>query len=351
MTEKPKRDDAPLAVIDLSRARRFTVRQMLVTIGVMCLILIVLEGPSIRNQGKEMESGIIKTAVLAVGEPTGWLGDRLPFHDATETATAWLSPEDDLGGGEGGFANASAPLPDDGTGTAGGTTGPAPVTPDAFAPSDLGEQVAKKPLKTVLVTGDSLSQPLDSELARRYTDAGVKVTREPHLGTGISKTDLLDWGELSTQQAKKEFDAVVMFMGANEGFPMPGPDGGDVKCCGAEWAAIYASRARAMMNAYRRAGAGRVYWLTLPGPRDADRIKIARVVNSAIAAAAAPYRAQVRIVDMVRVFTPNYDYRDSIEIGGRDEIVRDSDGIHLNDEGSKVAADQLQRVMSGDFTW
>jgi lysophospholipase L1-like esterase len=344
---KSTRDDSPQAIIDLSRARRFTVRQMLITIGVMCLILLILEGPSIRHQGEEMESGIIRTAVLAVGKPTGWVGDRLPFHDATREATAWLSPDDDLGGGEGGFENTAAPLP----GSDGGSGGPAPVTPDAFAPADLGEKVAKKPLKTVLVTGDSLSQPLDSELARRYAEKGVKVTREPHLGTGISKTDLLDWGKVSTQQAKKDYDAVVMFMGANEGFPMPGPDGGNVKCCNAEWAAIYASRARAMMNAYRRTGAGRVYWLTLPGPRDADRIKIARVVNSAIAAAAAPYRAQVRIVDMVRVFTPNYDYRDSIDVGGRDTIVRESDGIHLNDEGAKVAADSLQRVMAGDFTW
>jgi lysophospholipase L1-like esterase len=349
MPEAPRDDEAPRAIIDLTKARRFTVRETLITVGVMCLILLVLEGPSIRNQGEEMESGIVRTAVLAVGEPTGWLGDRLPFHDATEEATAWLSPDGASGDGEGGFANAAAPLPSEGGG--GATTGPPPVTPDAFAPSDLGQQVEKKPLKTVLVTGDSLAQPLDSELARRFADAGVDVTREPHLGTGISKTDLLDWGELSNQQAKKDYDAVVMFMGANEGFPMPGPDGGDVKCCDAEWAAIYASRARAMMDAYRRDGAGRIYWLTLPGPRDANRIEIARVVNAAIVAAAAPYRAQVRIVDMVRVFTPDYDYRDSMDVGGSDTIVRESDGIHLNGDGSDVAADELQRVMAGDFTW
>lgn len=336
--------DEPRAIIDLSRARRVSVRQLLVAVGVMGLILLLLTGPSIRNSGEEMKPGVIRTTVLAVGKPAGWVGDRLPFHHATQDATAWLSPDDELGD-EGGFQNVAAPLPAD------GGQGIPPVTADAFAPADLGQQASKKPLEKVLVTGDSLSQPLDSELARRYADKGVEVTREPHIGTGISKTDLVDWGKLSTKQAKNDYDAVVMFMGANEGFPMPGPDGKDVECCSAAWAAIYANRARAMMNAYRRAGAGRVYWMTLPAPRDPDRQKIARVVNSAIAAAAAPYRAQVRVVDTVRIFTPDFKYRDTMDVGGEKTIVRESDGIHLNDDGAKIAADALQPVMAGDFTW
>jgi hypothetical protein len=106
-----------------------------------------------------------------------------------------------------------------------------------------------------------------------------------------------------------------------------------------------------MMDAYRRAGAGRVYWMTLPGPRDKDRVEIARVVNAAIVAAAAPYRAQVRIVDMVNVFTPGFAYSDSLPVDGQDTIVRESDGIHLNGEGAKIAADELEKVLAGDFTW
>jgi lysophospholipase L1-like esterase len=339
--------DEPRAVIDLSDARRFGLRQLTLTIAVAALILLVLEGPSIRNQGEKMDKGVIRTFVLAVGEPAGWASEKIGLSDPVDEATAFLSPDDELGD-EGGFSRAAAPLPGEG-GAAGG--GPAPVTPDAFAPADLGQPAAKRPLKSVLVTGDSLSQPLDQELARRYADAGVKVTRDPHLGTGISKTDLLDWGKLSVKQAKEEYDAVVMFMGANEGFDMPGADGQPVQCCGAEWAAIYASRARAMMDAYRRAGAGRVYWMTLPGPRDKDRVEIARVVNAAIVAAAAPYRAQVRIVDMVNVFTPGFAYSDSLPVDGQDTIVRESDGIHLNGEGAKIAADELEKVLAGDFTW
>ena len=336
--------DEPRAIVDLSQARRFSVRQLLICVGVTAAILLLLMGPSIRSSGEKMDSGIIKTSVLAVGKPAGWLGDKLPFHDATNDATAWLSPDDDLGD-EGGFQTVAAPLPG-----GNGATIP-PVTADAFSPTDVGAKAAPKPLKSVLVTGDSLSQPLDSELARRFADAGVNVTRDPHIGTGISKTDLLDWGKLSTKQSEKNYDAVVMFMGANEGFPLPGPDGKDIECCSAEWAAVYANRARAMMNAYRREGQGRIYWLTLPTPRDPDRAKIARVVNSAIVAAAAPYRAQVRVVDTVAIFTPGFRYRAAMDVDGNETIVRESDGIHLNPAGSKLLADQLLPVMQGDFSW
>ena len=76
----------------------------------------------------------------------------------------------------------------------------------------------------MLVTGDSLSTPLDIEIARQLADqgVGVEVTRDPHLATGISNSGLVDWGQLSsTQAANDDPDAVVLFIGANEGYPMP----------------------------------------------------------------------------------------------------------------------------------
>ena len=56
----------------------------------------------------------------------------------------------------------------------------------------------------------------------------MQVIREPHLGTGISNTDIVDWGALSaTQAANDDPDAVVVFIGANEGYPMTTADGDD----------------------------------------------------------------------------------------------------------------------------
>ena len=75
----------------------------------------------------------------------------------------------------------------------------------------------------------------------------------------------------------------MVFVGANEGFAMPGAGGAEIECCGPDWAAEYAYRARAMIDTYRRGGDARVYWLTVPAPRDADRARISRSVNAAIA--------------------------------------------------------------------
>src|SRR5262249_48362484 len=160
---------------------------------------------------------------------------------------------------------------------------------------------------------------------------GIKVDRDAHIGTGISDTSLVDWGKLSLVQTKKDKpDAVVMFMGANEGFPMK-VGTRQVKCCNADWAAEYAYRARRMMDTYRQNGAARVYWLLLPTYRSGARNAIAHVVNAAIETAASPYRAQVRILDMGAIFTPGNKYRDAMQVGGRDQIVRQADGIHLNE--------------------
>jgi len=142
----------------------------------------------------------------------------------------------------------------------------------------------------------------------------------------------------------------VMFIGANDGFSMPAADGKQVSCCGAVWASIYAGRVRQLMNTYRQDGVARVYWLTLPAPRDSARAKVARVVNAAIDVAAEPWRDQIRVLDTVPVFSPGFQYRDSMPINGQPTIVRESDGIHLNDAGSALAEKLVLAAIGRDFT-
>jgi hypothetical protein len=140
-----------------------------------------------------------------------------------------------------------------------------------------------------------------------------------------------------------------MFIGANEGFALPGPDGADVECCGPDWAAEWAFRARAMIDTYRRGGETRVYWLTVPAPRDGDRARISRAVNAAIGVAAEPYRANARVLDMSAIFTPGFRYRDAMDVDGRRRLVREPDGIHLNGAGASIAADAVVGALGEDF--
>lgn len=317
------------------RTRRRGAREGLIAVAVAAVVLVLAQGPSIERTGERMDPGPIRTAVLAVGRPAAAIAEPLPFADAASELTAGIRPDEDLTSTENGFAATKD------------VQGVAPVTPDAFGPADLGPAKApERGLRKLLVTGDSLAQPLDSVLARRLAGGqATQVVREPQIGTGISKTDLLDWGQLSVRQMGREKpDAVVVFIGANEGFPIDG-----IECCGPDYAAAYATRARTMMNTYRREGTGRVYWLTLPLPRDEDRQKIARVVNAAIRAGASAYRAQVRVLDMTALFTPGGRYRDDMVVDGKETLVREADGIHLNENGSELAASAVQRALAADF--
>ena len=104
------------------------------------------------------------------------------------------------------------------------------MSPDSFDPAELGAKPKPpRPLDTLLVTGDSLAMPLDVETARRMAEqrrGRGRAARPARRAPGISKSGLVDWGKLSTQHVReREPDAVVVFIGANEGFPLPGPDG------------------------------------------------------------------------------------------------------------------------------
>jgi lysophospholipase L1-like esterase len=323
------------------RGPRSRSRDALVVVFLSVVVLTLFEGSSVRTAGDEMQPGLERDVVVAVGGPTGWVADRLPFDEWGDDALAFL--EDEGVGDEGGFG--ATP-----TAARGGV--PA-VSPDSFDPAELGgEPDPPRALDTLLVTGDSLAMPLDVETARRLADddEDVEVQRDPHVGTGISKSGLVDWGRLSTQHVReREPDATVVFIGANEGFPLPGPDGEEIDCCGPQWAAAYANRVRRMMDTYRQRGDARVYWLTLPIPRDDDLAEVARTVNAAIEVAAQPFRAHVRVLDMAELFTPDGRYRDAMTVNGRRRIVRDADGIHLNSAGAGVAAEVVLDAVRRDF--
>jgi lysophospholipase L1-like esterase len=330
---EPHGDDSLMGRFDRWGLRRFSGWDAVKAVTLTTFLLLIFAGGSIRAAANELKPGLGRDIVKAIGGPAGWIADQLPFAETRRDLTSWLSPDQRLSGR--GFA-------------AGGT---APGRSSSVLPP---VRTTPQPLQRLLVTGDSLSTPLDIEIARKLADqsTGVQVTRDPHLATGISNTGLVDWGQLSSSQAANDDpDAVVLFIGANEGYPMPGADGRQVSCCGPDYEAILRSRVSQMMDNYLRGGVERVYWLTIPTQRDPARKPIADDVNEAIKQAAARYGGAVRVIDLVPRFTPGDSYRDSIEIGGQQTIVRESDGIHLNEDGSSVAADMVLQALDRDFDY
>ena len=327
---EPHGDDSLMGRFDRWGLRRFTGWDAVKAIWLAGILLLLFAGGAVHKAADELKPGLGRDIIKAVASPAGWVSDQLPLADTRRDLTSWLSPDQQLSGQ--GFR--AAP------GGAGRPATPVPTTP--------------QPLHNLLVTGDSLSTPLDIEIARKLADqgAGVQVTRDPHLATGISNTGLVDWGQLSSSQAANDDpDAVVLFIGANEGYPMPGPSGRQVSCCGPAWEAIFRSRVGQMMDNYLQGGAQRIYWLTIPTQRDPARKPIADDVNQAVREAAAQRGAAVRVVDLIPRFTPGDRYRDSISIDGEQTIVRQSDGIHLNEVGASVAADMVLAAVNRDFDY
>jgi hypothetical protein len=184
----------------------------------------------------------------------------------------------------------------------------------------------------ILATGDSMIQIVDSFMRERAQPAMLRS--DARVSTGISKPALLDWRKHAREQvADIHPDVTVMFLGANDGFPMAGAD-----CCGMPWIAEYARRARDMMRTYARGGRGRVYWLLLPAARGGLFRETFPAVNAALRQAASGLGDDVRLIELNEVFTPGGRYRKSMRIGGKRVPVRQSDGVHLNTTGAELAA-------------
>lgn len=207
-------------------------------------------------------------------------------------------------------------------------------------------------LPEILATGDSLMQGLDAVLEDRLTNEAT-VDTSVHIGTGLTKKLLVDWRTLPGKQVRALHPkATILFLGANDGQTIRNRAGQWVACCGQAWQDEYTLRARRAMKTYIQGGKGLLYWLAIPASKDPRRDELFAAVNHALARAAKGLR-NVRVLDMVSLFTPGGIYRDSMPYHGHMVRVRQSDGIHLSGAGANIAAnfviDELEKdgVLAG----
>jgi lysophospholipase L1-like esterase len=202
----------------------------------------------------------------------------------------------------------------------------------------------------VLATGDSMIQIIDGILAQRLERRrGTRVRSDARISTGLSKPFMLDWVKRAKEQARSLHpDVTVMFIGANDGFPMKTRGGTRAACCAEAWTAEYARRVESMMRSYERGGRSLVYWMTLPTPRRNDFARVYRSVNRAIKRAARRAGRGARVIDLVKVFTPGGRFRQRIRFRGKTVNARQADGVHLSVAGAAVAATLLVDRLRAD---
>ena len=200
-------------------------------------------------------------------------------------------------------------------------------------------------LPRILAAGDSEMQGIYVNLHRRFVSQRrtATVIYDAHPSTGLTNR-LLDWVGHAFGMAKaRRPDATLVYIGGNEFMPI-----GGARCCGRAWTAAYARRARKMMIAYRRGGAAKVYWATMPAARRAERSRVYRAISNAIVEAAAGFPKTVRVIDLRAVFTPGGRYRSAMRHNGRVVHVRSGDGIHLSGAGDRIATQLFVAAMRRD---
>jgi hypothetical protein len=115
------------------------------------------------------------------------------------------------------------------------------VSQPAFTPEPPRPAFTRSGRLRLLATGDSMIQIVDGYLKSRLGRA-TTVRSDARIGTGISKLAELDWSRTARGQASDfKPDVTVMFLGANDGFPMMTPAAASVVCCGSGWVAEYAA--------------------------------------------------------------------------------------------------------------
>ena len=209
-------------------------------------------------------------------------------------------------------------------------------------------EAAQRP---VLVTGDSLVQPLDDLMVRPVERSGGRVAKDPRPGTGITRPLVLDWVKHARRQTRKHRPrATVVFIGAGDTEPLQSSTGPRVACCRRAWIDAYTDRVEQMMRTYMRRKRRHVYWLTLPAPRQESRRQQFLAINYAIGQAARKAGAKAHVVDTVPVLSPDNEFRRKLRYRGKRVVVRAGDGVHLTTAGSRIARDLVRRAMRADGT-
>jgi hypothetical protein len=200
----------------------------------------------------------------------------------------------------------------------------------------------------VFVTGDSQALFIGELLTDELPDDLFNVEVMPRNATGLTNPEFFNW-EINAQQEidARQPDAVVMVIGANDGFNVLDEDGQLYGPNDPEWETEYARRAAVVMRELGSNAKRPVYWLPPPTARDPEFNAIYETQNRAIeqAARAVPGARYVDIYSTIN----NGRYSDDLKIDGRRVLARQSDGVHFNREGAIVPTRLLLGAMARDF--
>ena len=330
------------------------------------LTALLLDSSGFVRTGQGMPPGLSRTLLLAVGTPVDAVAGALHLGGPKRWLDAALGHPDVTAGGGGMESGPALPeldpsgsaappwrdgqgRPGAGSGRSGGQAAAGPRPRDTQPP--LRHPTRGDPLR-VLVTGDSLSSYIGQQLAALTARSHlVDVTTVPRDGTGLTNPGLFNW-EIGARQevAGQRYDAVVMVIGANDGWPMRVNGQEFTAVASGAWVREYARRIMIVEKAFAAGRPGRqVLWVGPPVPRGASWAHIFARLNGAarFAAPLVPGGQYVNIAGPTSVHGRYADYLSTP--GGRPVLARAPDGVHFTYDGSRFPAMIILGGLQRDF--
>jgi uncharacterized protein len=304
-------------------------------LGVMVIALLVaalFNSEAIVRAGESMQGGTTRDVVLSVARPLDDVAGAVGLHLPRQ-----------------GFDKAFGQEPKTAEGTELEQGSTAILRPNKRKDT---QQSFVQPTPTspvdLFVTGDSQAQFIGELLTDELPADLFNVEVMPRNATGLTNPEFFNW-EINAQQEidARQPDAVVIVIGANDGFNVLGEDGQLYGPQDPEWQTEYARRAAVVMRELGSNGKRPVYWLPPPTARDPEFNTIYETQNRAIeqAARAVPGARYVDIYSTIN----NGRYSDELKIDGRRVLARQSDGVHFNREGSIVPTRLALEAMAKDY--
>lgn len=200
----------------------------------------------------------------------------------------------------------------------------------------------------ILFAGDSMMQgvaPLAiSSLRKIYPDGYFEDLSKQ--STGLTVNRYLDWPEtIKSQIAQKNFHTVVIFLGPND--PWDIVEGKQrYKFPSPEWEGKYRSRVKEVLD-YASAHKVKIIWIGLSSMRD-DRLRKGAVIQNKV------FKEEMNSYGFTYISTEdlfgdldhpfkNYIY----DAGGKELVVRASDGTHYSPQGLRMISNKLVNVIAG----
>ena len=211
---------------------------------------------------------------------------------------------------------------------------------------------AEAPLRT-FVAGDSQAFYLGHRLRDSRLSDVLEITLNQLHSTGLARPSYFNWPvHFFAVAAQFDPEVVVATLGSNDWQSMTAPEGQTLSRGSDEWRAEWRRRLGVAFDVLE-APHRQVIWVGLP-PTRSDEFREGYAVMNQIAAAAVAERDFVTMIDIWDIFGGDEPYRYAVpppgDPEGRPVDVRQQDGVHLNQTGSRwvvdLINDQIERIIA-----